>query len=103
MKSFRRNFSIALILLGILILLAVAYFVVRIILMSVPLPFDPIIGLPTLALLGNPFRTTRKVKVPSHFRKGHAERNTEAFFGFIIRSAVLVFLLLWLIQQLIQR
>lgn len=58
--------------------------------------------LPTLAMLGDPFRTTRKMKVPPHLRKGHGERNSETFFTLVIILTIGVPLVLWLVQQLMR-
>ncbi len=99
----RRTLSIIMILLGILILLAVAYFIVRAILMSIPLPPDPIVGVPVIALLGDPFHTTRKMKVPYKSRRGHVERSSGAFFRFIVYFTIVSALSMLLFQALSQR
>ena len=99
----RRTIAILMIILGMLILLVVAYFIVYFILSIVPLPPDPIVLVPTIAMLGNPFRTTRKMKVPFHNRKGHVERNTEKLFLLIVRLTFGVAFFLWLFQQASQK
>lgn len=81
----------------VLILAVVVYFLVHAILSSIPYPLGNPAGLipflPVLGMLRDPFRTTRKMKVPFHSRKGHAERNSETLFRAIMWFVALVLLL----------
>lgn len=45
--------------------------------------FEPAVVL-AMGMLGDPWRTTRKMKVPYHSRKGHRERKFDAFATFIL-------------------
>lgn len=103
-SSVNKVVGFILITLGTLIVMYVLFHVVKAILLGLPLLPEPIGGLPLyLGMLGNPFQTTRKVKVPVHSRKGHAERKTEALFKFIMYVTIGSAFILWLIQQLSQR
>lgn len=51
--------------------------------------FAPI-GALGMGVLGDPFKTTRKMKVPFHARKGHRERTFTTFAQILISTVVFI-------------